>query len=225
MTFPRISSFSDSVFREGSSTLLNFARTESRQLLSGLSLGMPGAESQLVQRFTGPLIRYIRPRIDSRFQHRFTAEDIVQSAFLSFFKRHRKAPYQFEDERSLWSLLCTITMRTLQRKITRLKSKKRNVFREVHQPETTEDSSTYFWQATSRESDPAAHARAADIIPNLLCRLDPLERRILKLKFHGYTNREIALDVQRSTRSVYRTLDKIRFHLKLIYQLTSSAKN
>ena len=101
MNFPRISSLSDSVYLDGSSALLTFARNESRQLIDGLSLGMPRAEGELVQQFTAPLIRYIRPRIDSRFQHRFTAEDIVQSAFLSFFKRHRKSPYQFEDERNI----------------------------------------------------------------------------------------------------------------------------
>jgi DNA-directed RNA polymerase specialized sigma24 family protein len=54
----------------------------------------------------------------------------------------------------------------------------------------------------------------ADELERLMRRLDPLERRILELRLQGFTQDEIAVQTQRSLRTVCRVLQEIKQQLE-----------
>src|SRR5262245_19251821 len=69
------------------------------------------AARALFERFTRRLIGLARSQFDARLRHKIDPEDIVQSAYKSFFLRYGEGALAAEGWDGLWGLLTLITLR------------------------------------------------------------------------------------------------------------------
>src|SRR5436305_856841 len=74
-------------------------------LMGRLRAGEDAAAREVFDRFARRLVALARRRLDRRLAHRADPEDVVQSAFKSFFVRHREGTFRLGDWDGLWSLL------------------------------------------------------------------------------------------------------------------------
>ena len=70
-----------------------------------LSSGEDDAAREVFHRFAGRLVVLARRQFNRRLSHRVDPEDLVQSAFISFFVRHRRGGFRLDDWDDVWSLL------------------------------------------------------------------------------------------------------------------------
>jgi RNA polymerase sigma-70 factor (ECF subfamily) len=176
-----------------------------------LEKGDEAGARELFDRFARLLIARARQRMAPRVQQKVDPEDIVQSAFKSFFRRQADGKFTFENWESLWGLLLQITIRKCNRWSERLAAQRRNVGAES--PLSADD-------ASDRRDDPAGHEPAplevailTETLDALKTRLDPIEWDILTLRLDENSVPEISRMVSRSERTVARTLRRVRLLL------------
>ena len=137
---------------------------------------------------------------------------MVQSAFKSFYRRHRDGGFDLAGRNDLWKLLATITLRKARNAANRHGMKKRDVRREQSAPGGGADS-------PRRElldlidSEPTADDAAAlveEFERRVATLTDPSQRQVALLKMEGYTNAEIADRQGCVERTVERKLERIR---------------
>lgn len=171
-------------------------------VLEGFVSGEPVATAAVLDRFRDRLVALARQKIlDPRLRAKFDPEDIVQSAFLTFWRRARDGEFELDDWESLWNLLAKITERRCN-KYWKLyqKTNKRDLNRESS--EVTEVPTT--------TPDPLRSAIVTDLLDRLLHQLDESSQLTLVLKLQGCTETEICEAVQCSVRSVRRRVARIR---------------
>jgi RNA polymerase sigma factor (sigma-70 family) len=137
------------------------------------------------------------------------AEDVALSAFFSFSQGIQQGRFpQLADRHGLWLLLVKITLR----KAIDLYHRETRGKRDVRRVQGGED----VWdQLAAHEPSPALAAQLADEVESLLPKLDEPELRLIALrKMEGYSNAEIAKELNRSEITVERRLRRIRSILK-----------
>ena len=155
----------------------------------------------------------MRSRLSDKFAHRVDPEDVVQSAYRSFFDDTRGGRYEVERGGDLWRLLVTITLHKLQYHIRGLRTQKRAV--EHEQNFGTEDS-LHGLQAhvAARDPSPVEAVALADQLEQIMRALEPSERRMLELRLQGHNMEEIAGQTAISERTVRRFLKRIKGQLE-----------
>jgi RNA polymerase sigma-70 factor (ECF subfamily) len=182
-------------------------------LKSRLQAGDPQAAAEVFGRFSESLIRLARDRLSSKITGRVDAEDVVQSAYRSFFTTTRDGGYSFERWREVWLLLVAITMNKLRDQVKRHQADKRSVALEQHF--ASEDSLLGLGAASlAREPSPVEALTLVDEVQLLLRPLDPLERRMVELRLQGNQLREIAVATESSVPTVRRVLDRVKEQLR-----------
>ena len=182
-------------------------------LMKQLDAGEDAAARQVFNRFARRLVALARRRIDRRIAHRIDPEDVVQSAFKSFFVRQREGTLKIGDWDSLWSLLTLITVRKCIDRAGYLRAEKRDAGREAW----TANGKEQPWQlALDREPSPEEAAILAETIEHLFMKAREDEIPILELSLQGYTAVEIGLRLGRALRSVQRLREQIRKELERI---------
>src|SRR5947209_7362385 len=88
------------------------------------------AADLLVRRFGQRLRALARSRLPAALARQVDAEDIVQSAYRSFFAGARAGRFVVDDGGGLWRLLAAITLHKLQRQLERHRAGKRALARE-----------------------------------------------------------------------------------------------
>jgi RNA polymerase sigma factor (sigma-70 family) len=170
------------------------------------------AAAELFQRYADRLIALARSRLSAKLTHRLDPEDIVQSAYRSFFADARDGRYDLQRGGDLWRLLVAITLNKLHDQLRRHTTKKRAVGAE--HTFGTEDSLLGI-QPNVLAREPSAEEAVAlvDEMQRVMERLPALHRRILELRLLGHDAEEIASETQVSRRSVFRVLDAIKEQL------------
>jgi RNA polymerase sigma factor (sigma-70 family) len=153
----------------------------------------------LFHRYVERLTQLARSRLSHRLQARVDAEDVVLSAYRSFFVLAREGAVTVEQSGDLWRLLVRITLRKVYRNARRHRADCRSIDRE--QPWPDEDAA-----ALAREPTPAEAAALVDELHGVLAPLGPVQRRIVELRLQGHEVDEVATLVERSPRTVRRTL-------------------
>lgn len=180
-------------------------------LMDRLRSGEDAAAREVFQRFARQLIGLARRQFGQRLAHKADPEDLVQSAFKSFFVRHREGKLQVGNWNGLWSLLTLITLRKCADRVEYLRAGRRDVGREVSAPEGQDQP----WQlARDREPSPDEAALLAETVEQLVQSMDADERPILELSLQGHTAAEISLQLGRALRSVHRLRERIRKRLE-----------
>lgn len=179
--------------------------------IEDLRAGDSGAATRLWNRFYANLLRIARRRLHGASRRVADEEDLVATAFESFFQRLQNG--QFPDLRGraeLWALLVTITDRKAVNCVRRHMSAKRGGGR-VHNESN--------FGASEEQDREALLVRVDGGMPppdrivslsELVERLDDDLRRIVDLKLDGFTNEEIAQCVDRSVATIERRLRLLR---------------
>jgi RNA polymerase sigma factor (sigma-70 family) len=176
-----------------------------------LRAGDGDAATHLWNRFHANLLRIARRRLKGESRRVTDEEDLVATAFESFFQRMQDGQFPaLRGRAELWSLLVTITDRKAINCIRRHMSVKRGGGKVVGESTLG---------TRSRQGQEAVLARLDGGVPTpdrfasvseLVERLDDDLRRIVFLKRDGLTNEEIAERINRSLATIERRLRLLR---------------
>jgi RNA polymerase sigma-70 factor (ECF subfamily) len=179
-------------------------------LMARLGAGDEAAAAEVFDRFAQRLRALARSRLDRLLRPKVDAEDVLQSVYRSFFRRHAEGQYRLESWDSLWGMLTVITLRKCGRRLRYFRSACRDVHREVVLPAGAEGEVA----AVARDPTPSEAARLAETLEQVMRDLTERERSILALSLQGYTTAEISDQVGRTERTVQRVLQRVRRRLE-----------
>src|SRR5262245_1828651 len=171
------------------------------------SPGAGEADRAAFERFTRRLVGLARTQLDDRLQHKLDPEDVVQSAYKSFFLRYGQGALAAEGWDGLWGLLTVITLRKCADRVRYHRAERRDLSREAGGDEPWRD-------AAGREPTPEEAVALAETVEGLLRELDGDERPIVEMSLQGYSTQEISERLGRAERSVRRLRERVRKQLE-----------
>ena len=181
-----------------------------------LKAGDDIAAQRLWERYFHELVRLARANLRAKPRGAVDEEDIALSAFDSFCRGAEQGRFpRLDDRDSLWRLLVTITARKAVDQVERQCRKKRGGGRVRSETalagSESEAGGTGLDQVVGREPTPEFAAMMADECRRLLAALgDETLRQIALLRMEGYSDGEIASQLDCSLRTVGRKLKLIR---------------
>ena len=186
---------------------------QSANLLDRWRGGDQQAAEALFQRYVQRLIAVARSRLSTKLSRRIDAEDVIQSAYRSFFLGVRDGRYLFERGGDLWRLLVAITLHKLQHQVEVHTAGKRSIKRErpIDGGDVLAGIDT---ERLTREPSPLEAAAVIDELERIMRDLEPLYRRMVELRLQGHSLEEIAADTKRSERTVRRVFERIKEELE-----------
>jgi RNA polymerase sigma factor (sigma-70 family) len=178
----------------------------SLMLLERLRDGDDRAADALFARYFERLTLLARSRLSPRLARRADPEDIVLSAYRSFFVGVRAGRFTLGRGGDLWRLLASITKHKLLRQARHQRAERRSVDTECLLDQVEED------RFLGRQSEPTPEEAVAlaDEVEWVLAQLSVFGRRVLELRLQGAQLSEIVEDTGRSERTIRRTLGQIR---------------
>jgi RNA polymerase sigma-70 factor (ECF subfamily) len=188
------------------------SETESfEQLMQSLVAGDHSAAETIVREYTSALVHVARREIGAKLGRRIDAEDVVQSAYRSFFLRMEQGEYDLGSGSELWKLLLTIMLNKVRRQGNFHLAQKRSIAKELSAHERQVDAAN---RVESREPPPEAAVMLIDELHSFLQTLVPEDRRVVELRLQGFSTVEIARETERAERTVRRVLEQIRKRLQ-----------
>ena len=180
----------------------------SAELLARYGDGDDDAATEMFGRYVERLTLLARSRLSPKLAARTDPEDVVMSAYRSFFVGAQRGQFSLRRSGDLWRLLVSITLHKLYRGAKHHSAEMRSVDSERHiSLEHAADT------LHSREPTPDEAITLADELESIMSGLDSFGQRVLELRLQGERIAEIAADTGRSERSVRRTLCDIRRQL------------
>jgi DNA-directed RNA polymerase specialized sigma24 family protein len=186
------------------------------ELLASYQKGDDQAATELFRRYVGRLTVLARARMARKVAGRFDPEDVVLSAYRTFFVRARNGQFSLSRSGDLWRLLVGIVLKKLYHQSARHTAEKRSVTREVPLPEGGDS----IWQPSLHDlrSPTAEQAVAmAELVESLMADSEPLARQVLEMRLSDYRITEIASVIQRNERTVRRILDELKTRLERVF--------
>jgi RNA polymerase sigma factor (sigma-70 family) len=185
---------------------------KSAEIFDRYRRGDPAAAEELFTRYVGRLTLLARSRLSPALASRTDPEDIVLSAYRSFFVAARDGRFTLRRSGDLWRLLVSITLHKLYRQ-ARTQSAERRVLRECEAPTSPGRAADL-----SREPSPEEAVALADELEAVIAKLDPFARRVLELRLQDRSLAEISESLGRSERTIRRALTAIREELAERFQ-------
>lgn len=171
-----------------------------------LKAGDDAAASEAFSRFASRLLGLARSRLAARLRTKVDPEDVVQSAYKSFFLRQRAGELEVAGWDSMWGLLTVITLRKCADRAAYYGASKRAVSREAEALPA---------DALNREPQPEEALMLAETVEELFATLNgPEERAILELSLQGCSALEISQQLGRAERTVRRLRERVRQRLE-----------
>ncbi len=185
--------------------------------ISNLKTGDPHASQRLWERYVDRLLRHARRKLDRSPRRAADEEDVVLSAFRGFFRGVEKRRFpRLDDRDDLWQVLLMLTERRIVDHRRRESAEKRGGG-VLHDGLATSDDRTSnagrpdLNEIIANEPTPEFAAQFSEQVTVLLNSLgDQTLRRIALAKMEGFTNQELAAELDMSTRSIERKLSLIR---------------
>lgn len=182
---------------------------DSVELLARWRRGDETAAAELFDRYVNRLISLARSRLSEKMKRRVEPEDVVQSAYRSFFRKADGGRYTLEKSGDLWKLMAAITVSKVRGQVEFHTAQKRGVYTEESLGPSDIGSRV---NPVAIADDPTPHdaALVVEELQNVMKTLEPVQREILKLALQNHDIDEISAEVERSTRTVRRTLQRVR---------------
>jgi RNA polymerase sigma-70 factor, ECF subfamily len=181
------------------------------EFLAKLQRDDDAAAQEIFGRFTHQLIALALRHIDAGLRYKVEAEDVVQSAYKSFFFRYDAGNLNVVNWNSLWGLLTLITVRKCAERAAYHRAERRDAAREVASPPGDEAA---WLEPFSREPTPVEAAALNETLERLLGGLDEDERPVLELSLQGFTTKEISERLGRAERTVRLLRENVRHRLE-----------
>jgi RNA polymerase sigma-70 factor (ECF subfamily) len=134
-------------------------------------------------------------------------EDVMQSAFRTFFRRSARGDFQIDSSAQIWRLLAKITLLKARAKGRYHTAAARDVGVEMPGVDLR------LIEAATREPGPEEAATLSDEIERLLGGLPATFRDILEMRLEGCATTEIAAALNVSRRTVERALNLLQERL------------
>jgi RNA polymerase sigma-70 factor (ECF subfamily) len=186
-------------------------------LMVRLRSGEDAAAQDVFERFAGRLVALARRRFNRLLAHKVDPEDVVQSAYKSFFVRHRAGKLDVSGWDGLWNLLTLITLRKCADRAEYFLADRRDAAREATGLDGADGAEAWL-RALDREPRPEEAVILAETVEHLFRDLSAHERPILELSLQGYTASEISVRLGRAERSVRRLREQIRKRLERLQE-------
>jgi RNA polymerase sigma-70 factor (ECF subfamily) len=184
------------------------------ELMTRLRSGEDEAAREVFVRFATRLAGLARKHLDARLAVKVDPEDVVQSAYKSFFVRQRDGLLDIGTWDGLWGILTLITLRKCADRAAHFGTAKRDVARETT-GSSTDTAFPLADLAIDRDPRPDEAALLSETVEALFRAIDdPDERAILELSLQGYTAMEISEQLGRAERSVRRLRERVRKRLE-----------
>jgi RNA polymerase sigma-70 factor (ECF subfamily) len=165
------------------------------ELVARYRAGDGRAADALFERYAKRLGDLVRVRLSQRLASRIGPEDVLQSAFNSFFGGLRHDRFALERRGDAWKLLVAIALNKLARQAARHQADKRDLRRE-QSLEVGDRMDDLLGAALLREEpSPDEAAAVADELEECLRQLAPRQRTIVELGLQGYSDADIAATV------------------------------
>jgi RNA polymerase sigma-70 factor (ECF subfamily) len=171
--------------------------------------GDPEAARQLFEQYACRLCHLAEKHLSRKLAGRVEGEDIVQSAFRTFFRRTSQGEFQIDSSAQLWQLLVVITVRKARAQGRFHTAAVRDI-----SAEHPVSAAGVLADLESHEPGPEDVIVLMDQIAALLKGLPSLYCQVLELRLQGYSATEIAPRLGVSRRTVYRALELLGQRLK-----------
>ncbi len=168
-----------------------------------IQAGDDDAATMLYDRYSTRLKLLADQQMSQGVRRVFEPEDIVQSAFRSLFRGVNAGSYCAPEGRSLWSLLAVIAINKVRRKATR----DRSVVAVSLEAASSDD------QTSIDVPDSLSTEQFESSLREAIESLRPAEQEVVHLRVQGFSVEEIGDRLQRSCRTIERTLQSIRAKL------------
>jgi RNA polymerase sigma-70 factor (ECF subfamily) len=172
----------------------------SQELLALIAHGDRDATNVVFDRYVDRLRALVRERIGSKLRRRIDADDVVQSAYRSFFVHAENGEYTATNAGDLWRLLASIALHKLYGQIEKHTAARRSIGRE---------------EAATASSEPEYHApvptpgeavAVAEQLHLLARRLTADQQAALFAYLRGESLDSIAASLEKSPRTIRRLL-------------------
>ena len=181
------------------------ASDNSAEIFASLARGSRSAPDRLFHRYIHRLSRLARSKLSPRLAQRIDPEDVVMSAYRSFFVAADAGRFSVNGAGDLWALLATITLRKLYRSAAHHSADKRSINREVIPDEDFDLNQ----RALSAEPSPEEALALSEELEQLLRSLSERDRRTVELRLQGHQIQEIAEELAVNEKTVRRSLQQI----------------
>ena len=151
-------------------------------------------------------MRLVGQNVAARFARKFDPEDVVQSAFRSWFNQTRKGEFRFDGDLDVWKVLVTFTFNKMRNRVRSEQAVKRNVNNEVSGAFPFDE---FISRRLAGAPGPVEQLEFEDLLNRLLEGLSPRGREIIRLRIEGHLCLEIAEQLDISEKTVTRTLKKV----------------
>jgi len=188
---------------------------DANHLVARWRQGDQEAARLLFDRYVARLIALVRGRLSAQLAQRIDPEDVVQSAYRSFFAGAREGSLQVGQGGDLWRLLVATTLHKLHDQVRRHQAARRTVRAEEHFG-SEHDLVGLYGSVSAREPSPLEAAAIVDTLAEVMRQLEPVERRMLELRLQGYNLDEIGVEARCSRQTVRRVLERVLHHLQRI---------
>ena len=163
------------------------------------------AASELDDQYRAKLCRLVEREMDRRFRRKEDPEDVVQSAFRTFYRRNALGEFHIDSSVDLWRLLERITRRKILKHAEKYDAEKRDPTHEEY-PEGDD--------LPSQGAMPEEAAIAADLMEETLAGLDGTFVEIFHLRLQKCAEEEIAAKLGCNRSVVQTKLNRIRHRLQ-----------
>lgn len=180
-----------------------------RSLIARIRSGDEAAAKELYDRYARRVFGLVRSQMAEHLRSQVEPEDIVQSVFKSIFRGVNAGGYDAPEGGTLWQLLAVIAVHKVRRNANRRAAARRDD-RRTQSLEAVADGQLAGTLAT--EQMEAALREAIEC-------LKPFEQSVVMLRVQGYSVEEISGRLERSRRTVERSLQNARRTLADLLEL------
>jgi len=186
------------------------ADPDDRDLVERWRRGDEEAARRIVEHYIDQLVGLARRHLNQKLAGRVDPEDIVQSAFRTFFWRARDGQFNFAEQDDMIKLLVRITMNKTLRQVAHHRAAKRNPGKEV----AADVEGAQIREILDSEPTAEVATEFLDQVEHLFTRIPPFARQIIELRLQGHSNEEICALLGTYDKKIRRALN----HVKAIAQ-------
>jgi RNA polymerase sigma factor (sigma-70 family) len=187
---------------------------ESIELLRRIQSQDSAAAYELFHRYVDRLLALVRVRLCTKLVRRIDPEDVVQSAYRSFFSGAEDGRFELQNSGDLWRLLAAITLNKLHRQVDHHQAGRRTIAAEQSVLSTDSCLQSVSFDALANEPSPEQAAILIDEVQFLMTDLNDDQREMLEMRLQGFALSEIAERKDCSERTVRRMLEKVKSRLE-----------
>jgi RNA polymerase sigma-70 factor, ECF subfamily len=173
-------------------------------LIAGARAGDEDAATQLYLRYAKRLTSLVKKQCSTDLARCAGVEDIVQSVFGTFFRRVNQGCYDIPEGDTIWKMLLVLAMNRVRTQATYCYAAKRDAHRTIGGAEGQHRLELH----SNVHQTAAAHLELA--LKEIVERLPPQNRLLVRLRIEGFTVADVAMIAGRSKRTVERVIQHTR---------------